>query len=668
MFRQTRSSALKKSNILPVQPKKNPDEKIDASELKKFSLYYDDSSDDEELKYDVAERWRDREDSRESIKSKNNLSNDELLSFVAHAAGIKLFYSKEVNQPYFKLKNEILAEKKSDLNSVAQLQQLVLTAFHDAATKAFAVVEKFSAQAEQKQVAEQLAQKKAVFFSDFKNQLNTKIKDNLIIFVRYLKKIKYGKNIKTDELNFIEAQIAKMFADTFKKYFSAGQTKLDRKQVKESLIELVTEKVSEVSKELKFEKLSNVSGKEKALASLNSDNSFPHFYAALKAILEQHTPVRGLVQNMIMSELTNPEQIDKLLYAYLDDLVVLRMKSHNALASKEDSRLKNYLTMSDDALLDELLSGFVRVQHNLLDEALHNFRRPTLGKSHECASANVYGFYANLRLANCSQNRTIANSQKVLFKTDRPMARIWRLNKEIHPAVLETQTVLKSLGRKDQVEDVSSYEGIYEDINQIKQYFVNRNIPVTDVTIAQWLREIFQGAIPRIGNQFEQDEFLNKLQAIAYLLFGCEPVRNPAAHVTNQMLLDLIIANKDWSFEEALTGKKNGVAVDDKLVKRMPMAPEGAVAVARALVADYREFMPYPYTYPGIEDNRGNKFSKSELMKYEARIVRDWLDLTGFNHDKAVKKELAANVMEHVEKHIGKWMGVDNGVKMGLSR
>lgn len=662
MFRQTRSSALKQTNYLPAKPKKITDEKKDIDELKKFSMYYDDSSDDDEIKYDIAERWNDSEESKESSKSKSNLSNDELLSFVAHAAGIKLFYSKEVNQSYFNLKNKLLSEVKEDNNAISQLQHLILLAFNEAANKAFAMVEKFSMQAEQKQTIELLAQSKNKFLADFSNQMNAKVQNNLITFVRWLKKIKYSKESQLNELSWLEKDIANDLTATFKKYFSVVQTKLDRKDIKESLLGLVRDKINEISKSLKFDRLSNAAGKNSAVSLLSLNVSlYPNFYSILKTILENHTPVRGYVHTMLMSELTHPEQMDKLLYAYIEDIVAIqRNKVKSALSSKEELALKNYLSVSDDALLDELTTGFTRVQHRLLEEAMQSLRRPTLGKSHEGVSTNVYTFYANLRLANCSQKRTIANSQNSIFKTDKTMSRIWRLSQEMRPSVLETQMVLKSLGRKDKVEDAGNYETIYEDIKQIQQFFINtKNIRITDATIAEWLREIFQGKIPQIGNKFEQDEVLNKLQTIAYLLFGCEPVRNPAIHVLNQMLLDLIIANKDWSFEEALTGKKNGVAVDEKIVKRMPMSPEGAVAVARALAADYREFMPFPYSYPGIEDGKGVKFGKVDLIKYEARVMRAWLELTGFNHDKTVKKDLAANILEYIEKHLEKWAPVD---------
>src|SRR5439155_7563905 len=111
--------------------------------------------------------------------------------------------------------------------------------------------------------------------------------------------------------------------------------------------------------------------------------------------------------------------------------------------------------------------------------------------------------------------------------------------------VLETQTVTTNRGRKDMILNIGNYESVYEDIAIIKNH-----LKVDDACIANWIRMIFKGIVPDF-NSYKSQEILHKLQSITYLLFGCEATRNPAMHIINHMLLDLIIANKGWSFEEA---------------------------------------------------------------------------------------------------------------------
>jgi hypothetical protein len=291
-------------------------------------------------------------------------------------------------------------------------------------------------------------------------------------------------------------------------------------------------------------------------------------------------------------------------------------------------------------------------------------QRVTLNNQHLLISKAATQFYANLRLNNRSQKREIKNLQRSFF-TGKSVVRAWRfgVGNDAATDVVSTQEILPtSFGRKDLVLNLGNYDKVYEVIQAIKKDFTTKSYLVDDSLIARWIRTLFQGK-ELVIEEISQDrsQLLLKLQSITFLLLGCEPTRNPAMHVINQMMLDLVIA-KQWDFKRALTGK----TLKDESVTSMPMVPDGAVATARRLESAYRLFMPYPYVYQGIEEKelKEDKFKLRDLIHFEAVIVSDWCQLKNFSLPNQFSDACPQQILDLILLHQPSWTDVVNHHKL----
>lgn len=679
MLRQTRSRTRAAAECktpsdeisLPSHNMSLDESKVDSEEeakkrIKFFDSNYDDSSDEDEINdkvnhYDIEKNWQRIFNRSYRPDNKDFINNDELLSFVAHAAGIKLFYSSQVNTKYYPLKHLVLSEKKPEENAISQLQLLVQTALIDSLHKSFNSLEIFLKSTEQKEISlTEYSTKKEIFLTEYQNEIKDMLSSHLGSFVKWIKLIKFTDHTtRPDGIDAFEKKSIDLLKKVFEKHYSFTKSFQDRDKIKQELLHLAKEKINFISKELFFQNLENVPGKEKALESLKQfETPYQGLLQLIKSILLK-SPARGYVQNMLNKELDSSAKQSTLLRTYINDLILIK-NSKGVLTEKEMNVLTDYLSVNEESVYEELFHNFVYFQKINLENAVNSLRRPTLGECYRFNSNNPYNFHANLRLANRSQTRQINNLQSALFRSDRS-ARFWHLSdfSSDVPSVFEAQEILKtSFGRRDMILHLGNYASVYEEIKHIKEYFSSLGECVNDKKIAQWIRDIFKGNPPAFHiPESDEIEILHKLQAITYLLLGCEATRNPSMHVINQMLLDLIITNDEWSFEEALTGEKNGKIVSEKLAKRMPMAPEGAVAVARHLMSDYRNFMPCSYSYRGSVDRENNKFNKQDLIKYEARIIRDWVMLTNTDKVKLPKNQATSWLLNYIENHFENWLG-----------
>lgn len=647
----------------PAESKSPIDETHSTSkDINKFNEFYDDSSDEEDIEekvstYKINKSWGMRK--KDTLLKGPPLSHDELLSFIAHAGGIKLFYSSHVNAIYYPLKKQFLQNKMRESAS-NQFKLNIKKGLVEAVQETMKAVSEFFERAESTFPAEQVEVNLKKIRHQFYDEVDAIILKYLPDLLKWSKLLKYSQNYpKPVTIQSFDLEITTLLVNLFKKTFLLAKSKHAGND--QEISDLALETSREIINNLAFDKLEKAEGKKTALTLLKHFSTpYKHLKEVLIKILE-NSPARGYVSNMLEKELIKSQNESLLVIAYIEDLFVnkdLKSKKY-ALSSQERNVLKNYYTINEESICKVLHNSFSYFQNITTLKAIHQFQRPTLSRNHTFISNNPFQFYANLRLANRSQTRTIANNKHAfLKKCDRISSRLWRLSPQSSELtdVHETQTILKStLGRRDKVDDVGNYETIYEEIKLIKKY----NSTITDRTIALWIKEIFNGnKIDLDLSDYLEKEIFHKLHSITYLLFGCEAVRNPSLHCINQMLLDLIIHDKNWTFEEALTGKNNNETIMDS-DKRMPMAPEGAVAISRFLISDYRAFMPYPYFYRGTEDKSDlkDKFNKRDLVKFEAAIVRDWLSLTKFKFTKGMSAPLfAESALKHIEKHFFVWI------------
>lgn len=631
--------------------------------VEKFKIYYNDSSDEEDINdklenYDIDEQWeklQKKHTSRpfrdQNSKNKHPLRNNELHSFVAHVAGIKLKYSKNVNAQYYPLKLKLLSEKNNTEDAVAQLQRLMKCAIKESATKTLDLIQRFLKITGQNKLASKkihAACKKTM--GEFRTKIDENVIEKLEIFIGWLKASKYCYDEKNfNEFNEFECATREILTEIFIKNCPISKGNSDRKKIKEELYTLANEQLIKISKKYRFEEMGNADGKIEAISLLkNYTGHYKNLAENMIKILKD-SPSRGYVKNMISKKLDENSQKEEFIHAYIEDLIALRNEKHKNkyMAKKEMKIFKEYFTFNGESVYDELEGNFSILFRKNIETALKSFYQPTLSKNHVFSSDNPYTFLSNIRLSNRSQKRVISNNRNAMF-TETSMARSWRFGEPYCPEadVVELHSILNSLGRRDIIEDLGNYEKVNAVIEQIKT-----ETGAGDKQIAEWIRSIYKGKIPSFSvAEMNKISLLNKLQSITELLFGCEATRNPAMLVINQMLLDLILEGDEMTFEEAFTGKRNNEPITH--AKLMPMVPEGAVASARALESKYRKYMPYPYFYPGIEYN-----GVSDLISLEGKMIRSWLELKKISPSEKISGKPAQWLLKHIESHFDTWLG-----------
>lgn len=636
---------------------------------KNFSTDYDDTSDEEDVdhhteNYDADKNWENAQKQLE-IQSKKTLANDSLLSFIAHAAGIKLLYSKPVNKLYYPLKKKILSEQPDIGNADAQLQLLVKNAVKESIDKTFISLKDFINSTQQTQFSNENIDQ---IFKAIKDEFNLGtekiISDNHYMLIACIRENTFSSHLdNADAIQVFKKQSLDLLTAILLKHMQLKTGKIDRLKVKNDLFALATKNISKITNQLKIDKNENAAGRENAISVLNNyKGDYKNTAIALHDILIKCN-ARGHVSNMIAKNLNDKNQQLKIIQSYVGDLKSLPANEHKQMLnpSAENIAYNNFFSFDKESITDELKDIFSFTLDKNLTCALKQFHRPTLGNHFLFSSNNPYEFYANLRLSNRSQLRQIANLQSALFPSH-SATRMWRLNNKLDADtdVIEDQEILgSSFGRRDMVFGIGNYKKIYESIKQLKTYLQTQNQDVTDNKIAEWIRSIFKGKLVDFNlSQIDKTVITHKLNTITYLLFGCEVTRNPAMSVINQMLLDLIITNSKVTFEEIFTGKVADNSSGDN-AKMMPMAPEGAVAAARSLEDDYREFMPYPYLYRGTEDRNGEdgKLSKNSLTIFEARIVRSWLNECASSSITMPAQHQAQWILNLIQQHFTNWLG-----------
>jgi len=665
-------SEIPSSNKLTANTNENADKKL----IENFDGHYDDSSDEEsvcsELKtYDINENWKAFQQDK-NINAKNSLASDDLLSFVVHVAANKFLHSNEINKIYYPLKRKLLgAEKQVDMEkTIMQLTERVRLAIMQGIDEAFANLERFLQMTGQKKYSSSAIQKIiAEVRRKLEIQLDSMITSRLTIFINWLKvdKLCFHEREKLKEQIMIEiaefeAELTTALLTLFTANFSADKLGVERINVKKELSLLLQRTIDVVTEKYHFSEKMHKKGKDEVLNLLSSyDGQYIELVKKISSMLEV-SPANGKVLTMFNNKQNERGQSEELSQAYINDLI--RLNNANAkIAASEKTLFKKYFTFNADSLNDELTESFAISLRNNLQNALKSFHRPTLGDNFQFVSHNPYNFYANLRLSNRSQKREILNKKYALFK-NHSVARTWKMSDHARCAVVETQELSNgTLGRRDYVQGLSTYEKIYDDISQIKNDLQANKIPVDDKLIMEWIRAAFKGNRERIRYSTISDTVKKSMEEmldrVAYLMHGCEAARNIAMIIIVPMLEDLIIEGDEWTLKEAFTGNGNN---DDQLIVRplMPMAPEGAVAASRSLERTYREYTPHSYLYPGVEDRDGDdkKMGKGELIKFEARVVRAWLHLKYGKSLKLPANHQATVLLQKIEAHLDHWFGL----------
>ncbi len=172
---------------------------------------------------------------------------------------------------------------------------------------------------------------------------------------------------------------------------------------------------------------------------------------------------------------------------------------------------------------------------------------------------------------------------------------------------------------------------------------------LADADIAKWLGEIVNGKMANGISLIKMDkeelkydasihrEFVEFLVELAALLFVCEPIRNPAAFVCHQMMLDLIQSNcMTWKDTLASQGENGG---------SMPMSMEDAVPCARYLHTEFAACLPHEYKYAGEVSENYEKIK--DLMQRTERLIMQWYKVFGKSKDLDVD-QLTQNLQKNL--------------------
>lgn len=618
------------------------------ADIERFKRNSGDSSDEED-ELDEHDINKDFKKTRRQKKSKhdNTLADDWLLCYVASYAANEFFHSVAVNKKYYKLKNKYLIDKEAEC-PLHQLQRRVQEAVSISLDQTILLFKRFLLLSHQdelnKKEIDNIVDKVRENFIEKSNAI---IAEESSIFIKWLKlNSEIDAVYDIEEIDDFEHELIELLIKEFMQHFSFDQEGHDREKVKRKLLVLAKSRMADITSDFGFEKKAYNDGKNDAISLINQyTGPYQHLMANVKSILDQ-SPARGLVMRLIANKLMDKKLSEGFTNAFIEDLVNIKSQplpnkkrnkkeKNHELSSEEKEVFDEYFTCSNDNIKDEISQFFQAHLHQELKQKLRKFQRPTLDSSHLFTSHGIEKFVANIRLLNRSQTRNRRNLQFSLFKED-IATRNWRLTRPVLAGedVCEIQKILKSsFGRMDMVLGLGNYEDVYAYIAGIKQHFQDIKKSIKDKDIAEWMVCILNGNLPELPVAREDRiEILGKLQAVTYLIFGCEVARNPAMLIINRMLLDLIIDSEKWSFEEALIGRNKAGRVNT--LRRMPMAPEGAVSAARALEEKLQKGLPYPYSYQGICDEAG----VDAMVKQEATIVREWFALKGETPPKKLEK------------------------------
>lgn len=607
--------------------------------IARFNRSYDDSSDEEDEfdGFDINKCWK-QVQSKTRAKSRNKLADDKLFSFCLHYAAHEWLCSKRVSQQYYALKKQVLRHSGKDQDAVSQLYRRVALAVHSAVDETFTLIKRFLLLTNQNEVSdEDIKRITKRVKEDFIKKADELILSDLTIFIKWIKRNRASDNDeRVDKVNDFENDLTRLFVKEFMQHFSFDESDHDRRKVKKNLLVLAKERVADITADFGFDKKAYNDGKIDAIHLLKQyTGPYQHLIKNIASLLED-CPARGLVVKLITNKLTKKKTAEKLTKDFIEDLIKIK----NRLPREEQDAFNEYFTYNSVSLHDELSGHFQTFLHNHLKRQMKSFHRPVLKNDYSFDSKDHFELLCYIRLLNRSQTRNRRNLQHSIFKEDMVVRR-WRLfDPPVKGAdVSEIQRILKtSFGRMDMVLGLGNYENVYSYIEDIKAHYHDNGKDISDDVIAGWFRTILNGCLPDLDVTKENRiEVLRKLQAITYLIFGCESARNPATIIISQMILDLIIESPKWNFEEAF--------------RCMPMVPEGAVASARALENEYQDNMPYAYSYHGVSDAAG----VSAMVGQEARIVREWIALKGGKPEEISQNHIAQWVLDLIKEQYERW-------------
>ena len=299
----------------------------------------------------------------------------------------------------------------------------------------------------------------------------------------------------------------------------------------------------------------------------------------------------------------------------------------------------------------DALPNIIAQQRQVLNITIE---RPVLSQQHAFVSQNIHQYFAYLRLYYRDlkrRTREIADDNTPLFDGE-TLNRSWQFG-PIPAQSIETLSISKNGAATQLVTNLGSYEKIHKRIQNTlgclnQELQANNQPPIAQAFFAHWMLQIIQHA-GTINFQYSDgsDMHLSKITKknltlflvnLTYLLLGCEAIRNPAALVSNILVL-LMIKNEQLSWQAALNKKvlvhtptgahQRAIPFGGGLI---PMTMGGyqddtgkkrtanPVPAARALQSQSAAFGFFRYHYPGPSSNPDDT-NTTELNRRQCVII-----------------------------------------------
>lgn len=287
---------------------------------------------------------------------------------------------------------------------------------------------------------------------------------------------------------------------------------------------------------------------------------------------------------------------------------VIRQKTYSTIIINKYKYCLDYLRNYEEA--ENIYFYSVCESHALNPKSINNlsgnfklpdpikfFSRKTLENTYFNLSATpeenfVVEFLSHLRLHNRSEKRHLANKE---------------LCKDTGWQIFESENSIIKLRNESEYNPKGSRNEQVAFENNIWASYAEILLKQTDESIDLLLSNRINLKAEQDGQSLDTNVF-----PMWYLLFGCEVIKNPAALIHNNMVLDLVNAGRlSW---------------DEAAVEKIPMSEAKIIKQAVKLNSFYTDFTPHKYSYDG-------KYGDVEisdvatLIEREGAIVKEWLQL-----------------------------------------
>ncbi|MBA8667916.1 hypothetical protein H1Q59_08455 [Holosporaceae bacterium 'Namur'] len=529
-----------------------------------YNSYYDDSSDEEDDKKIIEYRIEDKAEDINNCEKYEEVSETDIkIAFLIRELSMRILKSKNVNNIYYKLKQNLLFD--NTFLDDSELASIITTALSNAANELY-----------KNHSGTVLTKNQRNILNKSVIEVTRKLLENKRIFVRDISQGTLATNpILTDQLYKITIQLP------------LNKSFITQKDIVNNIIQIYQQIGSR--------------GVENENSKLTSS----------KRVLNQLTELKSKIvspfKKIIVDKLLEDKPKKRVLVYAKEIFIVIKEQVINEIGDISEINHQEFIEIFQSLITKALHALNLKINRQNL-EASYTFKLPAYSDNFPSA------LLAAIKLNNRSTLRIIKNriDQENIFGSESIFVRIFEFKSS---SVLTTLKLSTNLVRDGQVMNLSSYPNIGKAIELIK---AGSNGKITDSTIAKLMIKTFHGHnilddlsnIPL--NQAQQlQHFINNF---VFLLFGFESSRNPACLIIHHMMLDLI------EFEHTTWQDMLGLL-------NMPMSIPDAVSGARSLNTTFSEYTSSRYSYDKSSFSNSDEAKALDILKSELSICKNWFEI-----------------------------------------